>query len=381
MSAYKVNPSKINWDSNESILLFNERHRNKNVFFSSIPRLPYLKEHVWLATSGRTHQKWVALSKKALFTSAHSVNQHLATTAKDKWLCPLPRFHVGGLSIMVRSYLSGSSVLYFDQKWSSKEFIKALEEHKINFTSLVPAQVYDIVVSGLSCPSHLKAVLVGGGDLSQKLYQAARELKWPLLPSYGLTECSSQVATASMESLKKKIFPKMIVLPHVKLKIINQEIVIQSESLLTGFLILSSGCSFQDPKKKGWYFTGDIGDLQGNFLKINDRQYVKILGEKLVFKELQEILMNILLEKSFYGKCFLLLVPDERSELEIALVTDSLNKNILMGIIKTFNQRVSPFERIRQFYFLPSLPLTDISKLSEKTLLEILGFPKIKRTC
>ena len=42
--------------------------------------------------------------------------------------------------------------------------------------------------------------MTGGGALDPSLYKQARDLGWPLLPSYGLTECGSQVATASLSS-------------------------------------------------------------------------------------------------------------------------------------------------------------------------------------
>ena len=212
MSFYKVNPLEVNWESESSCLFFNDRHGQKDLFTTYILKLPQLKSHVWLTTSGRVSQKWVALSKKALLTSAEAVNKHLDVTSKDKWGLLLPLFHVGGLSILARAYLSQSACFTYDKKWSAKSFVAFLNEHKITLSSLVPTQVYDVVKAGLSCPPFVRAIVVGGENLSQSLYKAARGLNWPLLPSYGLTECSSQVATAEINSLNKKEYPPMKVL-------------------------------------------------------------------------------------------------------------------------------------------------------------------------
>ena len=378
MSFYKINPLKINWESEDSCLFFNEKHKQKGFFVSYIPHLPRLKSHIWLATSGRVHQKWVALSKKALLTSSQAVNQHLFVTSKDRWGICLPLFHVGGLSILARAYLSHSSCFPYHQKWSAKSFVVFLNNHKITLSSLVPTQVYDLVKENLTCPPFVRAIVVGGENLSKNLYQAARSLNWPLLPSYGLTECGSQVATAQISSLNTKEFPLMTILPHIGLKIVHQEIVIQSESLLSGFMPLfaSLQSKFQDPKEDGWYFTGDKGSLQEHFLQINKLSVdqIKIMGEKVSLSLLEEELMNILLKKAVSGRCFLLSIPNEREGFQMALISDIFDRQILSDIIWEFNANVSPFERIRQFYFVSSLPLSGISKISKPVLLKKLGF-------
>ena len=376
MSFYQINPSMVDWNSENSFVFFNERHSKKKLFLNSIPHLPCLKSHVWLATSGRTYQKWVALSKAAFLFSAQAVNRHLSVTSADRWGICLPLFHVGGLSILARVHLSRSSYFIYKKKWSAKEFLLFLNEHKITITSLVPTQVYDLVRAHLVCPPFLRTVVVGGAYMSKTLYQEARSLGWPLLPSYGLTECGSQVATASLDSLNQPEYPRLKVLPHVSLKIVLGKIFIQSRSLLTGFIPLSEFASFQDPKKDHWYCTEDKGILVKGLLEVDHSptDTIKILGEKVNLKNLREELMGILLKnKNVPGRYFLFSVPNERSGFQIALVTDVFDDQTPQ-IISSFNRKVSSFEKIQQFYFVPSLPLTDISKISQPALLEILGF-------
>ena len=430
MSFYKINPLEVNWESESSCLFFNNRHGKKDLFTSYIPHLPQLKSHIWLATSGRVYQKWVALSKKALLTSAEAVNRHLDATSKDRWGLSLPLFHVGGLSILARAHLSGSPYFAYDGKWSAKAFLDFLNEHKITLSSLVPTQVYDLVKAGLNCPSFVKAIVVGGESLSPSLYKAARDLNWPLLPSYGLTECGSQVATAELGSLRGKKYPPMRVLSHVQVKVVREEMALRSESLMSGFvplldlkdLDLKKGQVFWVPAcagmtslagmtsvagrageaevkeergfriksgmtgvagmmkkagimEEGWYFTGDKGELREDFLQVKKASQIKIRGEKVNIKNLEETLMSILLKKSeVLGRCFLLPVPSEREGFQLSLVSDVFDPKIMSEVIKEFNKHVSPFEKIQQFYFVPELPLTGISKVSKQALLEILGF-------
>ena len=302
-----------------------------------------------------------------------------------------------------------------------------LNEHKITLSSLVPTQVYDLVKVGLNCPSFVKAIVVGGESLSPSLYKAARDLNWPLLPSYGLTECGSQVATAELGSLRGKKYPPMRVLSHVQVKVVREEMALQSESLMSGFvplldLDLKKGQVFWVPAsagmtslagmtsvagrageaevkeergfriksgmtgvagmmkkagimEEGWYFTGDKGELKEDFLQVKKASQIKIRGEKVNIKNLEETLMSILLKKSeVLGRCFLLPVPSEREGFQLSLVSDVFDPKIVSEVIKEFNKHVSPFEKIQQFYFVPELPLTGISKVSKQALLEILGF-------
>jgi O-succinylbenzoic acid--CoA ligase len=246
---------------------------------------------------------------------------------------------------------------------------------------------------------------VGGESLSPSLYKAARDLNWPLLPSYGLTECGSQVATAELDSLGGKKYPPIRVLSHVQVKIVQEEIALRSESLMSGFvplldlkdLSLGEGQVFWVPAsvgraeeagvkggpgfriksgmREGWYFTGDKGELQEDFLQVKRASQIKIRGEKVNFKNMEETLMSVLLKKTAVsGRYFLLPVPSEREGFQLSLVSDVFDPKTLSEIIKEFNTQVSPFEKIQQFYFVPELPLVGISKVSKQALLEILGF-------
>ena len=396
----QIKPKRVDWSSENSCLFFNERHGDKKLFLSYVPFLPSLKSHIWLATSGRAQQKWVAISKKALLISAKAVNRHLKATAKDRWGLCLPLFHVGGLAITARAYLSKSLYFTYKDKWSAQTFCRFLKENQVTLSALVPAQVYDIVRSGYKAPPSLRAVVVGGEHLSLSLYQQARDLKWPLLPSYGLTECGSQVATAKLNSLAvnachKDSLPPLKILSHVQVKTIKGEIALKSLSLFTGFVPLSfsnkpprkghrEGALFpqtakkgvlQDPKQKGWYKTGDKGILKETFLQVDPSAHIKILGEKINMLRLKEIFMSLLLKNSFSQKVFLVPLPSQRDGWQIALVAEAFEKQALACLLKEFNQKVSPFEKIKAVYIVPHIPLTSLSKLRLSALFKILGFP------
>ena len=86
-------------------------------------------------------------------------------------------------------------------------------------------------------------------------------------------------------------------------------------------------------------------------------------------KNLEEKLMSVLLKNSLKGRYFLWALPEEREGFQIALIADTLDRRA-QKVIREFNEKVCPFEKIVQFYFVPFLPLSGIGKISKKALLK-----------
>ncbi len=323
--------------------------------------------HVWLTSSGSTQKqneslKLIALSKKAILTSAKAVNEHLKATSQDKWLRVLPLFHIGGLAIEFRASLLSSEVINADEfmeKWDPFKFKKICFDHKIQFTSLVPTQVFDLVSLKLTAPSSLKAILVGGGKLQEKLYQEAIKLGWPLLPSFGMTETSSQIATAKLGD------PSLILLSHVEVQTSEQGFLkIKSDSLLTGYAQIKNGeAKFIDPiNQEGWLETQDYVQIQNQVLIPQGRgqDFVKILGEGVNLFKLQEVLEAVLAQEAY-----IVAVPDARKENDLIVVS---SQPVETQKLQEFNKKVLPFERVSQSVVVEKLPKTAIGKINWKEL-------------
>lgn len=369
----KINPTQIHWTNDENYFFVNPVEKTSlynNDFFDQF------KGHLFLYTSGTKFKKCVALSKKAFLHSAKSVNHHLQVQKEDKWLISLPLFHVGGLSILARSFLSQSSYVIMKDRWSPKNFFSHLREHQITLTSLVPAQVYDLVSHKIKAPDFLKAIVVGGGVLHKNLYDSARTLNWPLLPSYGMTETSSQIATANIHSLKCKDYPPLEILKHCQIKICSGEkIAIKSSALLTGWWTSKNPNKIEKPFQKGWFITEDKGQLKTPFLKVFGRDDMcKINGENASLYELENILIKILIEQKLSSNYQLLNAPHPRAGNQIILATSENNLELLKYVRKEFNRQVRPFEKIQNSYVVPSLPKGNLSKIQILSLKKYLGF-------
>jgi o-succinylbenzoate---CoA ligase len=342
----------IDWTSDESHVLLNPRmpadeQERLRSFVIDLPG------HLWLATSGTTGSlKLTALSKKAILASAAAVNRHLQSDASDVWYCVLPTFHVGGLGIYARAFLSGARV--FASSWSARDFAGSEE---MTLASLVPANVSDLVQLELRAPRQLRAIVVGGGSLEAGLYAAARALGWPLLPSYGMTETCSQVATATVSS------PELVLLDHVEARVEAEgRLAFRGASLLTGY---GTEGGFVDPKIDGWLITEDLGSMEGGVLKVMGRRgdFVKIGGESVDLTRLDAILASIA-----GTHAAVVVAPDARLGHVIHLVVDSTLQPD--EVAAAFDARVHPFERARGVRRVLEIPRTPMGKLRRSELLE-----------
>jgi O-succinylbenzoic acid--CoA ligase len=339
---------EIDWLSSESHVLLNprmpdEERRRLESFVIDLPG------HVWLSTSGTTGAlKLTALSKRALLASAAAVNRHLQSDANDVWLCVLPTFHVGGLGIYARAFLSGARVA--TTGWEG-----------VTLASLVPAQVSDLVRDRVVPPPSLRAVVVGGGALSPELYEAACTLGWPLLPSYGMTECCSQVATAPLAT--RNLQPDLMLLDHIEARIESDgRFALRSEALLSGY---ATDEGFVDPKIDGWFITEDIASIEARVLLVEGRRgdFVKIGGESVDLSRLDRILASLGADAAVFP------VPDERLGHVIGLAVASGDAD---AIAAAFNARVFPFERARRVVRVHEIPRTPLGKLQRGRLAELL---------
>ncbi|MCB0362566.1 MAG: AMP-binding protein, partial [Bdellovibrionales bacterium] len=344
-----------------------------------------------LASSGVTslgETKVVLLSTSAFLVSAEAVNQHLISNQKDIWLHLLPDFHVGGLGIWARSALSGARVVKpLNWIWSAKSCRDLLLESKATLMSLVPTQVFDLVQKRMRAPQSLRAVLVGGGSLASSLYEEARSLDWPLLPSYGLTECCSQVATAALDSLNSFSMPNSwSLLPHIRASKNNESVLsLCSDSLLKGYFHVSGeDWTWLDPKVQGWYATQDLVDLNDTQLKFLGRKddQIKILGELVSLGFLEKRLLEISRSMGFGQDLALTALPHPRRTWELIIVFSQKEFGLhqIERLRETFNQGLLPFEQVERVQGLPLLERSSLGKVLRhqltKRLDQILLKPK-----
>ncbi len=367
----------IDWTGSESAVLLNPRlPREQDLQLRRLVRqAPELPGHLWLAASGSSGVvRMVALSRTAMLNSAAAVNVHVASSARDRWLCVLPLFHVGGLAIHARAHTSGASVLSAD--WNARAFVDTCAQQKITLSSLVPTQVNDLVTAKLTSPPSLRAVFIGGGRLAPELFHAARQLGWRLLPSFGMTECASQIATASIDDLDS-LNPPLVLLRHLRVRSESDgRLAFAGDALLTGYATERAGCVlFEDPKQDGWFVSEDVGRIieagGRSIVEVEGRtsDFIKIGGESTSLAKLESVLDEVRRSLSMEIDAALIALPDERLGHVIHMATPDPGAGQL--IRGRFDERVLPFERIRKLHIVPGIPRSSLGKVLRAQLAEM----------
>ncbi len=381
----------IDWTTEDNALFLNHRFNDEiqSHYYKIFKETTYrhgIKSHVAFLTSGTTvtdqkSYKMVFISKEAFLVSAKSVTKTLLVNKNDIWAQCLPRFHVGGLAVEARSHVVGFKVERFDQPWDALEFSRFIVKTKSTWSSLVPTQIYDLVKNDIANPLPKSfRILVGGARISPGLLKQAQDLKWNLLPSYGMTEASSTIALIENENLKN--------FPHVILDVIDGKLAIRTKSLFSFYAQVVKGqIEITKPKiKDGFFITEDSASKlqQGIMLLGRTQDIVKISGELVSLPRLRDIwfqLGKIERAHSYY----LIAAPDPRLENKVVLVIqkDLLNNdkvkpaNYQLGVamkesLGEYQAQVLPFEKVRGVFVVDHIPRTELGKVQEKVLLDMI---------
>jgi O-succinylbenzoic acid--CoA ligase len=204
-------------------------------------------------TSGTTAApKPVVLTAGNFLASALGSAVALGLDPAERWLCPMPLTHVGGLSIPIRSTIyATTAVLHgrFDTEAVLNELMDPAR--RITLVSLVPTMLARLLDAGLERPPTLRWALLGGGPIPAPLLERAERAGVPVAPTYGMTEACSQIATFGWP------------LPGVEL------VAAEDGELVVRGPIVSARALAGD----GWLHTGDLG-------RFDDRGRVEIVGRK-----------------------------------------------------------------------------------------------------
>ena len=321
---------------------------------------PELSGHLLFSTSGSSGgRKWVALSRQALLASASMVNEYLSADANDRWLMALPDFHVGGMGILARCYDTGSELLRLAGKWDPELYRSTADSEGISLSSLVPAQLYDLVDQELHAPQSLRAVMVGGGRLSDRVYEQALKLGWPVMETYGMTETCSQIATATPGSRD------LVILPGWQTKISDRHCLsIKGAALLTGYVLCSGDvCEFVDPKQDGWFTTEDVVQCEAGNIRVQGRvdRCVKVLGELVNLSEVESKVEVAAVGGLPAGSLAVVALPDKRKGYKLILCGEQSCD--LNGILKVYNVESHPVERLDGVCVLSEIPRSPLGKV------------------
>jgi O-succinylbenzoic acid--CoA ligase len=217
-------------------------------------------------TEGRP--RGVAISYRNLVANAVASEERLELTAEDAWLASLSPAHIGGLALITRALLIGSRLVAvgpFDAERTlgliDGTALPAGTDVPVSHVSVVPTQLLRLLdLSGdAPPPDSFRCALVGGARAPTQLVRRALAAGWPIALTYGMTEATSQVATAPPELTRGKPGTVGRPLDGVDLRLADDgEVLVRGPTVAVSYV----GTGAPDVRADdGWLHTGDLGRL------------------------------------------------------------------------------------------------------------------------
>lgn len=244
------------------------------------------RDYVIVFTSGSTGRpKGVRLTWRNLEASAAGSAAHLDHRPADRWYCALPLYHVGGMSIPIRSARQASSVA-LEPSFDAGRAADLMRDGAVSLGSVVPAMLRQILETDPGPYRGVRALLVGGGRTSQSLLDEAAEAGLPVLPTYGMTETASQVATLPLDD---GLHPSVTAVPVPGAEIrLGPRGVIEVKGPMVSPGYLDGPGTGGD----GWFRTSDAGEIRNSRLTVLGRVDDVIVsgGENVHPSEIESVL-------------------------------------------------------------------------------------------
>ncbi|MDQ1310614.1 MAG: o-succinylbenzoate---CoA ligase [Pseudomonadota bacterium] len=329
-------------------------------------------------TSGRA--KGACLTRANFLASAEAAADRLGPVVAQRWLACMPLFHVGGLSILMRSVRFGGPVRLLP-RFDAAEVSDVLDGGDVAAVSLVPTMLSRLLShrEGRAAPPGLRVLLLGGAAAAPELLTRALAAGYPVCPTYGLTESCSQVATAAPPPVGAACALPMLPLRGTELRIdidgrdappgTPGEIVVRGPTVMQGYL--------HDPQstawvlRAGWLYTGDIGclDSEGG-LRVLDRRDDLIVsgGENVYPAEIEAVL----LEHPSVDDAGVAGVPDaDLGARVVAWVVAAPGKAPdVEALQRHCRSRLAGFKQPREIRYVDALPRNAAGKLQRSRLRE-----------
>ena len=194
---------------------------------------------------------------------------------------------------------------------------------------------------------NLKTFISGGGALDKEVGSFLNAIGLPTLQGYGLTETSPVVSCNSIEDIRVETVGKPFKGNLVKIAD-DGEILIKGENVMLGYW--QNEEETNKVLKNGWLSTGDIGEFDGEFLKITDRK------KDIIITPGGDNISPIKIENDLNKSDFIeqsLVYGDNKPYLVSLIVLRRENKDIteekIQQEIEKINKNLSKIEKIKKF--------------------------------
>lgn len=335
-------------------------------------------------TSGTTGQpKGAMLTYANHLWGATASAFRLGTDPADRWLLCMPLYHVGGLAIVLRCCLYGTTVVLQD-RFEAAAVNRALDTQAVSLVSLVPTMLQWLLDERgqRAWPSTLRCILLGGAAAPVDLLERCRALALPVATTYGLTEAASQVATAPPAEVQHKPGSVGKPLMFTQIRIIGEngqdrppgeigQIVVRGPTVMQGY--------YRQPQATGQTLanselhTGDLGylDEAGDLWVVQRRADLIVSGGENVYpSEVEQVLRA---HPAVKAVCVVGVADQAWGQQVAAAVVLCEGASLTEAeLIEFCRARLAGYKQPRLLHFVDTLPQTASGKIERHTVLRLM---------
>ena len=342
-------------------------------------------------TSGTTSApKGVMLTYRSLSTNCTFGQEWIANSPNDNIVSMLPLAHMFGMMFEFIYQVAGGTHVFFITRLTTPILMKAFQDcspYLILTVPLVLEKIYqkkikpmvnkplikflwhvpgvnkiikNKVRDGLMAAfgGKLKSLIIGGAALNGEVETCLKEIGFPFLVGYGMTECGPLIAYVPWQEFAPHSCGRIVDRMEIKIDSSDPihevgEILVKGEACMIGY--------YKNPEatkavlmEDGWLRTGDLGllDEKGN-IYIKGRNKNMILGpsgqniypeeiEDLV-NSIDEVIESLIVDRDH--KLVALVYPDYEL-LKTPEYADKDIKQLITSVIKNINKHLPQYSQI-----------------------------------
>jgi acyl-CoA synthetase (AMP-forming)/AMP-acid ligase II len=323
--------------------------------------------------------------KPIIFTEENKLNRAAqaieiyGVKSSDIILCASPFFHSLGQRLTFLPLLVGASLVLLP-KFTAKRWIEAVKKNQVSFTIPVSSHLHELqkfLIDEFAYLSSLRCIVSSSAAISKHVKKELfLKLNCDFHEMYGASEVGT-VSNLSRSQIKNHGDSVGGVCPEVMVEIRSEsgdvlpnktigEIVVSSKLQSPGYdnLPEENASSF----KGGWFHTGDLGYLDGDFLYFSGRKKdIVISGGMNIYPADIESVINELtgvsvavvigLNDAYLGEVPVAVVvtPEDQVKIEIELR-------------KKVRTHLSSYQHPKMYFFRDAMPMTASGKIDKNIL-------------
>lgn len=305
----------------------------------------------------------------------------------DRFLLPLPMFHVGCLNpVSLLTHRGATGIVMRDIDMET--MFRAIDEEKVTITMSVPALLQFMLVTPEREKydiSSIRWIATGAAPVPVSLLKQYETIGIRLFQAYGLTESCGPGTLLLPEDAEAKVGSCGKAQMHTQLRVVDEqgndvkagkmgELILAGKHIMQGYWNLPEATA--ETLKDGWLYTGDVCSIdEDGFVTIRDRKKDMIIsgGENIYPAELENVLAG---NPEVQEAAVIGISSNKWGEVPLAIIVAAANQSPNEDSILAFcRENLAAYKIPKVIKFVDSLPRNPSGKLLKPQLREMFNEP------